>query len=134
MKLLESIFNIRTEEDFKKTALEVFKYQYNHNKVYRSYCDLLFINHSEVKEISEIPFLPIQFFKSHKIVSNTNEEDIIFTSSGTTGATTSSHFVTDVNIYIKSFKETFNKFYGNIEDYTILALLPLLILKEAARP
>ena len=124
MKLKDSIFNIKTEKDFKRTALEIFKYQYNNNRVYRSYCDLLCINHSEIKEVNEIPFLPIQFFKSHKVVSNTSKEEIIFTSSGTTSSVTSSHFVSDVNIYIKSFKDTFNKFYGNIEDYTVLALLP----------
>jgi len=118
------IFNIKTESDFKTIAVEVFKYQFNNNSVYRSFCDLLCVNSSDVKDLHQIPFLPIQFFKTHPVLSTQNSIKTTFTSSGTTGQATSQHHVTDLKIYEESFKKSFNHFYGNIEDYTILALLP----------
>jgi len=119
-----SIFNIKTEEQFNAVALEVFKYQFKNNKVYRSFCDLLYKHPSEVKTIDEIPFLPIAFFKSHVITSTQKTPVQIFESSGTTGSVNSKHHVSDLSIYETSFKAGFKHFYGNIEDYTVLALLP----------
>ncbi|KGL62539.1 acyltransferase [Polaribacter sp. Hel1_85] len=120
----ESIFNIQTTEDFKQVALEVFKHQFKNNKVYRSFCDLLYIHPSDVTEVEEIPFLPIQFFKSKKVLSSVDEVQEIFYSSGTTRSITSKHFVTDINLYKESYLKGFAHFYGNIEDYVVLALLP----------
>ena len=120
----EQIFNIHNEDDFKTCALKVFKHQFENNAVYRSFCDLLYIHPSDVKELKEIPFLPIQFFKSHQILSSKESVQEIFTSSGTTGSVTSKHLVTDISWYEKSYLKGFEYFYGNIEDYTILALLP----------
>ena len=120
----DTIFNIQTQKDFKKATLEVFKHQFKNNKVYRSFCDLLYIHPSDVTTIEEIPFLPIQFFKSRKVLASLNEVEETFTSSGTTGSITSKHYVTDINLYKKSYLKGFAHFYGNIEDYVVLALLP----------
>jgi phenylacetate-coenzyme A ligase PaaK-like adenylate-forming protein len=120
----EQIFNITSEDNFKKIALTVFKHQFKNNKVYRSFCDLIYVHPSDVTKIEEIPFLPIQFFKSRKVLSSIDEIQEIFTSSGTTGSITSKHFVTDISLYKESYLEGFKHFYGNIEDYVVLALLP----------
>ncbi|MDG1147094.1 MAG: acyl transferase [Crocinitomicaceae bacterium] len=119
-----TIFKIQNQEEFKQVALNVFKHQFKNNKVYRSFCDLLYVHPSSINQVEEIPFLPIQFFKSRKILSSLEEVQETFTSSGTTGSITSKHFVTDVNLYIKSYLKGFSHFYGNIEDYAVLALLP----------
>ena len=119
-----TIFNIQTQEDFKQVALNVFKHQFKNNKVYRSFCDLLYVHPSSINQVEEIPFLPIQFFKSRKILSSLEEVQETFTSSGTTGSITSKHFVTDINLYKESYLNGFSHFYGNIEDYVVLALLP----------
>jgi len=119
-----NIFNIQTPEDFQQVALAVFKHQFKNNKVYRSFCDLLYVHPSDVRSVEEIPFLPIQFFKSKKILSSLEEVKETFTSSGTTGTLTSKHFVTDINLYRESYQKGFAHFYGNLEDYVILALLP----------
>ena len=105
-------------------ALKVFRYQHENNKVYRDFCDFLKVNSQEVKSLQQIPFLPIQFFKSHEVVSNTNRPEQIFTSSGTTGLVNSRHLVTDVSLYEESYRKGFSEFYGDIENYVVLALLP----------
>ena len=120
----EEIFNIQSESQFLDISLEIFKHQFKHNNVYRSFCDLLFVHPSEVESIKEIPFLPIQFFKSHKIISSLDEVQETFTSSGTTGSTTSKHFITDCSLYEESYLKGFAHFYGDIETYVVLALLP----------
>jgi phenylacetate-coenzyme A ligase PaaK-like adenylate-forming protein len=118
------IFTIGSQKQFEKIALKVFRFQYENNLVYREFCDLLKTEVGKVKSLQQIPFLPIQFFKSHSVVSNTNEVQETFTSSGTTGTITSKHLVTDVAIYEESYRKGFSEFYGNIEDYVVLALLP----------
>ncbi len=118
------IFNIESQERFTEIALKVFKHQFKNNKVYRSFCDLLYKHPSDIAKIEDIPFLPIQFFKSRKVLSSLNQIDETFTSSGTTGNITSKHFVTNINVYKESYLKGFAHFYGNIEDYVVLALLP----------
>ena len=118
------IFNIQTPEDFKQVAFSVFRHQFENNKVYRSFCDLLYIHPSDVHALEDIPFLPIEFFKSKKIISSLEEVQEVFTSSGTTGSVTSKHYVTDIECYKESYLQGFAHFYGNIEDYTVVALLP----------
>ena len=118
------IFNINSDNDFNQTTLEVFKHQFKNNKVYRSFCDLLYVHPSDIAEIKDIPFLPIQFFKSRKVLSATDKIQETFTSSGTTGNTTSKHFVTDISLYEESYLKGFFHFYGDLKEYTILALLP----------
>lgn len=120
----DQIFNIKDEADFKKVTFEVFAHQFKNNRVYRSFCDLLYIHPSDVKTIEEIPFLPIEFFKKRKVLSSLEEIEEVFSSSGTTGATTSKHFVTNTNYYKESYLKGFQHFYGDVNEYTILALLP----------
>ena len=127
-----AIFSIKSQHDFETQALKVFKFQFENNLVYRSFCDLLYRHPSDVKTIKEIPFLPIQFFKSHQVVSSLEEIQETFTSSGTTGAVTSKHHVTDLSIYQTSFTKGFEHFYGSIEDFTILALLPNYLEREGS--
>ena len=118
------LLNIKTEQQFTKNALNVFKHQFKNNKVYRSFCDLLYVHPSDITKIEDIPFLPIQFFKSRKVLSSLEEIDEVFTSSGTTGSVTSKHYVTDVSLYEESYLKGFHHFYGDIKQYVVLALLP----------
>ena len=120
----KDIFNIQNEAGFTEVALAVFKHQFQTNRVYRSFCDLINVHPSDVQKVSDIPFLPIQFFKSRKVLASREEVQEIFTSSGTTGSRTSKHFVTDIKLYKESYRKGFHHFYGNIEAYTVLALLP----------
>ncbi len=120
----KAIFSIKTNLDFEQQCLEVFQYQFKYNKVYRSFCDLLYVHPSSVKSIREIPFLPIQFFKSKKVITGSEPEEIIFLSSGTTGTVQSKHYVSDLALYEQSFSKGFLLAFGKPEDYTILALLP----------
>ncbi|MEW4923649.1 acyl transferase [Algibacter sp. 2305UL17-15] len=126
------IFNIENATEFQNVALEVFKFQFKNNRVYRSFCDLINKHPSDVKTIRDIPFLPIQFFKSHKVVSGNSDPETIFTSSGTTGDITSKHYINDLNLYEQSFQKGFHNFYGNIEDYVVLALLPSYLEREGS--
>ncbi len=130
--LRESIFSINSESDFKSKALEVFRHQFENNTVYRSFCDLLYKHPSDISAIEQIPFLPISFFKSHKVVSSSEKAEIVFSSSGTTGAQTSKHFVTDISLYEESYRTAFNYFYGDVEEYVILALLPSYLEREGS--
>src|SRR5688572_22231387 len=96
--LREHIFNIRLPEEFEKTALEVFHIQYENNVIYRTFCRQLHKTPQSVQQISEIPFLPISFFKTHKIQCGVSHPDIIFESSGTTGMQVSRHHVKDISL------------------------------------
>ena len=127
-----TIFSIKNNSQFKELTLDIFKYQFENNTVYRSFCDLLYKHPSNIKHIEDIPFLPIQFFKSHQVTSSTKTIAQIFTSSGTTGSITSKHLVADLSIYKTSFRKGFKNFYGNIEEYTILALLPNYLEREGS--
>ena len=126
------IVSISSQKQFEKIALKVFRFQYEHNKVYRNFCDLLNTDTQKVKSLQQIPFLPIQFFKSHDVLSNENQVQTTFTSSGTTGMITSKHLITDVTLYEESYRKAFSQFYGNIEDYVILALLPSYLEREGS--
>lgn len=131
--LEKNIFRIKNDTDFKNTCLEVFKYQYQNNKTYHLFCNLLHRSPENVKSITEIPFLPIQFFKSKKLITGPNKSpQIIFTSSGTTGHNTSKHYVTDLQLYEKSFLEGFKRFYADPEEYVILALLPSYLERKGS--
>ncbi|QBN19574.1 LuxE/PaaK family acyltransferase [Flavobacterium nackdongense] len=132
MNTIPDIFTISNQKQFEKIALKVFRFQYENNMVYREFCDFLKTNVQKVKSLEQIPFLPIQFFKSHKVVSSTNLTEETFTSSGTTGISTSKHFVTDISLYEESYRKGFSQFYGNIEDYVVLALLPSYLEREGS--
>jgi phenylacetate-coenzyme A ligase PaaK-like adenylate-forming protein len=118
------IFNISDVRKFETEAMKIFRHQAKNNKVYKQFLDLLKIDPLIINKVDKIPFLPVEFFKSHKIVSTNDEVERTFSSSGTTGVVQSQHFVTDLHIYEESFRRGFQYFYGSIADYTILALLP----------
>ena len=126
------IFNIKDNAEFEALALDIFRFQFENNGVYRSFCDLLYKHPSDIKSLIEIPFLPIQFFKTHDVLSSLDKVEKIFTSSGTTGSTTSKHQVTNLSIYEESYLKGFTHFYGNIEDYVILALLPSYLERDGS--
>lgn len=126
------IFPISGQKPFEKMALKVFRYQYDNNRVYREFCEHLKVDKQAVKTIQQIPFLPIQFFKSHEVVTGDKAVDQTFTSSGTTGMITSKHLVTDICWYEESYRKGFAQFYGNIEDYVVLALLPSYLEREGS--
>lgn len=130
--LAETIFTIQNDQDFEKAALRVFQHQYINCKIYQRFCNLLGVTKSSIKNSRDIPFLPIEFFKQEKIVSSPSNIQQIFTSSGTTGSITSKHYVTNLNIYESSFRKGFQHFYGDIRDYTILALLPSYLEREGS--
>lgn len=124
MRDYTEIFKISTEEEFEAMALKIFKYQAEKNEVYKEYLSHLKVDPTQVKTIKDIPFLPIEFFKSRKVVCSGVRDQAIFTSSGTTGNQTSRHFVPDLGIYEMSFSMGFEAFYGSTWDYCVLALLP----------
>jgi phenylacetate-coenzyme A ligase PaaK-like adenylate-forming protein len=126
----KKLFNNHNIYDFEKKALEIFQFQASNNLVYNKFLKLLKINAFEITNVNEIPFLPIQFFKTHSIISSKETIQQTFLSSGTTGIKQSKHFVTDISIYENSFRKGFEYFYGNIEDYTILALLPSYLERD----
>ena len=117
-------FKLHNTQGFNKITLDIFRFQATNNLVYKTFLNHLKVDVNTVEKIEEIPFMPIQFFKSHKIISSSAPTEQLFLSSGTTGMTQSKHYVTDVSIYEESFTKAFQQFYGEIEAYTVLALLP----------
>ena len=129
---IDRIFKIQTATAFESIALDTFRYQYYNNKVYQEFCDHLGKKPANVDAIRAIPFLPIKFFKSKKVISSDKKHTIVFTSSGTTGVKTSRHYVHDVQLYRKSFRAAFRYFYGAISEYCILALLPSYLERQGS--
>ncbi|MBL7896579.1 MAG: acyl transferase [Bacteroidia bacterium] len=119
------LFDIQSEEEFNNLCLEVFKFQYQNCDVYHRFSDSLGIQAETIKHFTQIPFLPVEFFKTHEIISEPkSNEAVIFTSSTTTSQYPSKHYVNDITLYEKSFLKAFKLFYGKPNDYCILALLP----------
>ena len=132
MNLANKIFNILYEKDFENLALQIFQYQYKEVKVYQQFCNLLKVNPTNVNSLNKIPFLPIQFFKSHQIIADNKKHKVVFSSSGTTGSILSKHYVHDLQLYKTSFTKTFNSFIKSSKDLTILALLPNYLEREGS--
>lgn len=128
----QQVFSINNQEQFNNTTLQTFQYQAKTCKVYADFIAGLRIDPATVTSVQQIPFLPIEFFKGHSILSSTDDVQVTFTSSGTTGMITSSHYVTDVSWYEESFRKTFKLFYGDIKEYTILALLPSYLERQGS--
>ncbi|WP_342647287.1 acyl transferase [Mucilaginibacter sp. CSA2-8R] len=124
MPTQQQIFAISTTQAFTQAALQTFNYQALNCTIYREFIKGLNIDPNTVTDFSQIPFLPIEFFKNHQVVSSKEQPQLTFTSSGTTGMITSRHLVTDVSWYEQSFRQAFQLFYGNIRQYCVLALLP----------
>lgn len=127
ISIFENNFN------FENTALESFRFQAENNAVYHNYLKLLNINPNQISNVSQIPFLPISFFKTKKVVSGNNDSKaIVFSSSRTTGAEPSLHYVSDISLYEKAFTQTFNQFYSSADQWCILALLPSYLEREGS--
>ncbi len=105
-------------------ALELFQFQYRYNDIYHQYVNSLHIIPESVDSITKIPFLPIQFFKTHAIKTTAFEAEVIFESSGTTQSVNSKHYVKNLDLYKTSFTKCFELFYGPEKEWCILALLP----------
>lgn len=130
---INDIFSIKNASQFEEQALAVFRYQAVKNEVYSQYLKGLSISPDSIKKLNEIPFLPIDFFKTHKVICDSGSKDeIVFTSSGTTGSVQSKHYVSDVSVYEQSYLKGFEFFYGNIEDYCVLALLPSYLERDGS--
>lgn len=127
-----AIFSIQTPEEFEAKALQVFYYQHQNNPVYNEFCNFLKIQPSKITKSAEIPCLPIQFFKSHRVSTGQWEVQQVFTSSGTTKTAVSKHYVKNLALYEKSYLQAFESYYGVIEEYTILALLPSYLEREGS--
>lgn len=121
MKLEDRIFEIKSDAEFSEVALDVYEYQLQNCAVYRDFVNHL--NYPKPNKVVEIPFLPIEFFKTHPVYDTSKKPVLEFKSSGT-GGNRSSHFVVDPTIYTKSFNLTFRSLIGNPEEMVVLALLP----------
>jgi phenylacetate-coenzyme A ligase PaaK-like adenylate-forming protein len=128
--LTHKIFNLKSEIEFNSVCMEVFEFQMDHNPIYSSYAEII-LKGKSVSNINEIPFLPIEFFKTEQIICKGQKIEEIFLSSGTTGEQ-SKHLISNLEIYEKSFRKAFHQFYGDISEYCILSLLPNYREKEGS--
>lgn len=119
----ERIFSIHDEDSFEAIALELFRYQAENNRVYNKYLHLLNVHPSEVDTIKDIPCLPIELFKTHEILTESNGKEKKFTSSGTSGEQ-SSHWVHDIHWYERSYEAAFDFFFPSYRDGRFFFLLP----------
>lgn len=123
---------IDNQTQFEEMCMRVFRHQVGKNPVYCEFVQLLGLTPDNITELRQIPFLPIEFFKSRDILSSKGEVEAVFTSSGTTGSIPSRHLVTDLAMYERSFTRGFELFYGHPEEYIILALLPSYLEREGS--
>jgi hypothetical protein len=120
---VEEIFNIHSSLDFNAKVLQIFHFQYKNNELYKKYVDLLKIDITTISQLEQIPFLPVSFFKTHKVLCGTYYEEV-FSSSATSQTGQSMHYVSYLPLYEKSFTRCFNRVYGDFSEYAWLALLP----------
>jgi phenylacetate-coenzyme A ligase PaaK-like adenylate-forming protein len=132
MDLRNRIFGIKSKADFWGNALEIFNYQYDNNNVYHDFLNSLGKDRSKIRTLYDIPFLPVEFFRNHKVITGDLPVEKIFESSGTTGTTPGKHFVIDLRLYEESFLRSFIQFYGKPEEYLIAALLPSYTEREGS--
>ena len=109
---------------FDELVQESFQFQYINNLIYRSFCDALHIDPAKLSAIEKVPFLPIGFFKTHKVVSTKFIAETIFESSGTSQTIQSKHYVKSLALYEEAFTKGFTAQYGSPKNYCILGLLP----------
>lgn len=129
---VSKLFSISDQASFASLAIEMFHEQYQQTAIYRRYCELIGVDASRVNRLDQIPFLPVSFFTSHKVINETMQPQLVFESSGTTGSQKSHHFVADELLYNKSFSEGFRLFYGHPGDYCLLALLPSYLERKGS--
>lgn len=128
----ERIFSISDSREFEQLSLEVFNYQAKNTEAYAHFINNLRVDIKQVKRLESIPFLPVEFFKNHKIICGDGEFSEVFSSSGTSGMSQSKHFVKNLELYTESYRKAFHLFYGDISQYTILALLPSYLEREGS--
>jgi hypothetical protein len=126
------IFSLASQAGFDELALDIFHYQYNHNSLYHQFVKGLNIDAASIKHPTQIPFLPVSFYKTHKVYCTEKQEEIIFESSTTSGSIPSKHYVADVELYKESFRKAFMHFYGVIEDYIVIGLLPSYLERKGS--
>ena len=128
----DNIFSIASDAEFEREALQLFRHQAEQCAPYAEYVRLLGIDSSDVTRIEQIPMLPIEIFKSHKVYCGEGEPEMVFTSSATTGMVQSRHYVEDLKLYERAFTEAFRQFYGNEKECSIYALLPSYLEREGS--
>jgi hypothetical protein len=131
-RIRERIFDIQSEEDFQDLALEIFRYQFKTNTIYRAWSEALNRHPENVRTMHDIPFLPIRHFKETEVKSGTAESECVFSSSGTTGAITSRHHIYDLTLYRESILKGFELAYGKPEEYCIIGLLPAYLERSGS--
>lgn len=131
-EIRKNIFRVKSPEDFNVLAMQIFHYQARNNPLYGQFIQQFDIEIDTIKTVNEIPFLPISFFKTHRILSGHRQPEIVFFSSGTTGMQPSRHEVADISLYESSFLKCFRMFYGRITDYCLLALLPFYLSRQGS--
>ena len=124
------IFKIKSKKEFNCLALEIFRYQAEYNLVYKEYVNLICKDKRMVEHYSQIPFLPIEFFRTKDVVTGNGNVQKIFRSSGTTGQLQSKHCVTDFSVYESAAIRSFELFYGDVSEFTFLALLPSYLERD----
>lgn len=123
-EIIHRMFSMSLGDSIKSLALDVFRFQYENNHIYKKFCDALGQNPNNANTLDDIPFLPVEFFKTHRVVSFSGSESHVFRSSGTTGSDQSKHRIFDISLYERSFLQCFKLFYGDPANYCVLALLP----------
>jgi len=126
------IFNINDQETFRAISLKVFLYQARHTPVYGEYLNKLKIDPRRITSLEEIPFLPVEFFKTHTVMAEGQNAEAIFESSGTTAQIPALHRIADVSLYQESFTKGFSRFYGDPKKYCIVALLPSYLQRSGS--
>lgn len=126
------IFNIDSQEQFRSCALELFRFQAKRCEPYRRYIELLGIDPAEVNKVEDIPFLPIELFKSCDVYCGDTAPEIIFTSSNTGSTVASRHLMASLETYREVFTRAFEQFYGKAEQWSIYGLLPNYLEREGS--
>ena len=128
---INNIFSV-TSVHFNQYCAQLYDYQYKNNLVYRNWVNLIHTNQDFEKIPLTIPALPIAFFKEMNVISGEFKPEKVFESSGTTGSKTSKHLVKNVELYERSFEATFKLFYGDINEWCVLALLPSYLERKSS--
>ena len=128
----DKIVAIASEQEFVAAALEVFHFQAQRCAPYKQYIELLGIDPQEVKSLEQIPFLPIELFKTHDIYCGDHAPEKIFTSSNTGSTVASRHMMSDLKVYEQAFFSSFEQFYGDVKGWSIYGLLPNYLQREGS--
>jgi len=123
-KHVNTITAIHSSADFERRALELFHFQATLNPVYANFLHLLNVAPHSIQSVADIPFLPIEVFKYHDVKTGVFQPEIVFSSSGTTGQSSSRHIIRDLDVYERAFMSSFYQAYGNPSEYCFLGLLP----------